>query len=98
MRILLIQPPLTILKTEPKKCHPPLGLVYFVGNFGVKEVSSEDDNLTLDKERAKAVFHGIIDRKLGIVWSVPKEFVYNFFHKLFKNPKTWTKTFKTEDA
>ena len=28
MKILLIQPPFTIFRTEPKKCHPPLGLAY----------------------------------------------------------------------
>jgi len=28
MRVLLIQPPFTILRTEAKKCHPPLGLAY----------------------------------------------------------------------
>ena len=28
MKVLLIQPPFTILKTEIKKCHPPLGIAY----------------------------------------------------------------------
>jgi hypothetical protein len=28
MRVLLIQPPFTIFRTESKKCHPPLGLAY----------------------------------------------------------------------
>lgn len=28
MKVLLIQPPFTIFKTESKKCHPPLGLAY----------------------------------------------------------------------
>ncbi len=28
MKVLLIQPPFTIFRTEPKKCHPPLGLAY----------------------------------------------------------------------
>ena len=28
MRVLLVQPPFTIFKTEPKRCHPPLGLAY----------------------------------------------------------------------
>lgn len=28
MKVLLIQPPFTIFKTETKKCHPPLGLAY----------------------------------------------------------------------
>lgn len=39
--------------------------------FGVKEIIFEDDNLTLNRERAKEIFKGIIDRRLGIVWSVP---------------------------
>lgn len=39
--------------------------------YGVKEILFEDDNLTLDKERAISIFRGIIDRKFDICWNVP---------------------------
>lgn len=44
---------------------------YLNSKFGVKEILFEDDNLTLDGERANRIFQGIIDRKLDILWSVP---------------------------
>ena len=31
MKVLLVQPPFTIFKTESRKCHPPLGLAYICG-------------------------------------------------------------------
>lgn len=44
MKILLIQPPFTILKTESKKCHPPLGLAYLAAalknNFKIEVLDS----------------------------------------------------------
>jgi len=46
-------------------------LEYLVNKFGIKEVLFEDDNLTFDKERAKKIFRGIIDKGLDIVWSTP---------------------------
>ncbi|MEW6614392.1 MAG: radical SAM protein [Thermodesulfobacteriota bacterium] len=46
-------------------------LEYIVSEFGVKEILFEDDNLTLDKERAKAIFKGIIDRDFDFTWSTP---------------------------
>jgi magnesium-protoporphyrin IX monomethyl ester (oxidative) cyclase len=46
-------------------------LEYIVSEFGVKEILFEDDNLTLDKERAKAIFKGIIDRNFDLTWSTP---------------------------
>lgn len=46
-------------------------LDYLVKKFNVKEVLFEDDNLTLNKERAKLIFQGIVDRKHDVIWSVP---------------------------
>jgi magnesium-protoporphyrin IX monomethyl ester (oxidative) cyclase len=46
-------------------------LDYLVHRFGIKEILFEDDNLTLDKERAEEIFRGIIHRNLDILWSVP---------------------------
>lgn len=46
-------------------------LEYIVSEFGVKEILFEDDNLTLDKERAKTIFKGIIDMNFDLTWSTP---------------------------
>lgn len=46
-------------------------LEYLVNKFGVKEIQFEDDNLTLDKERAKKIFRAMSDRHLDLSWSVP---------------------------
>ena len=46
-------------------------LEYLVNKFGIKEVLFEDDNLTFDKDRAKKIFQGIIDKRLNIAWSTP---------------------------
>lgn len=48
-----------------------LELDYLVNRFGVKEILFEDDNLTLDKERAKQIFREIINKKLDLTWSTP---------------------------
>lgn len=48
-----------------------LELDYLTKKFNVKEVLFEDDNLTLNKERAKQIFQGIVDRKFDVTWSVP---------------------------
>lgn len=42
-----------------------------VNKFGVKEIHFQDDNLTLKKERIKAICDDIIKRKLDIVWKCP---------------------------
>ncbi len=46
-------------------------LEYLAHEFRVREVLFEDDNLTLDRERAKKIFQGIIDKRLDISWSTP---------------------------
>jgi len=46
-------------------------ITHLIDKYGVKEILFEDDNLTLDKERAKRIFQGMIDRDLGLVWNVP---------------------------
>lgn len=58
MKILLVQPPFTILRTETKKCHPHLGLAYLAGSlkdsFEVKVLDAiaegYDRNEYLNKE------------------------------------------------
>lgn len=42
-----------------------------VKKYGIKEIQFTDDNLTFDKQRAKAIFQGLIDRKLNIHWNTP---------------------------
>ncbi|MCG2712137.1 MAG: B12-binding domain-containing radical SAM protein [Candidatus Omnitrophica bacterium] len=39
--------------------------------IGVKEIKFFDDNLTLDKQRAKKIFQGMIDRKFNFTWNTP---------------------------
>jgi anaerobic magnesium-protoporphyrin IX monomethyl ester cyclase len=42
-----------------------------VKDYKIREIQFCDDNLILDKERAKEIFQGIIDRKLNIFWNTP---------------------------
>jgi anaerobic magnesium-protoporphyrin IX monomethyl ester cyclase len=44
---------------------------YLVKTYGVKEIHFDDDNLVLNRKRAQKIFHGIINRNLDIVWTVP---------------------------
>ncbi len=39
--------------------------------YGVGEIKFEDDNLTFDKDRAKALFAGMIERGLNFHWNTP---------------------------
>ena len=39
--------------------------------YGVKELKFQDDNLTADKKRAKAIFHGMVERHLTMPWNTP---------------------------
>ncbi len=49
-------------------------LEYLVKEKGIREIHFEDDNLTFDRERAVAIFKGIIDRNLDIAW-IPTNFI-----------------------
>jgi len=42
-----------------------------VKDFGVKEIAFEDDNFIVDKKRVKDLCNEIINRKIGIKWTVP---------------------------
>jgi len=44
---------------------------HLVQKYGIEEIQFIDDNLTCDKKRARAIFEGIIERKLDISWSTP---------------------------
>ncbi len=39
--------------------------------YEIKHIQFEDDNLTFDKERAKKIFQGMIDKKLNLKWNTP---------------------------
>ena len=39
--------------------------------YAIGEVKFEDDNLTFDEQRAKALFRGMIDRRLNLHWNTP---------------------------
>ena len=42
-----------------------------IERWGVREIQFEDDNMTADRKRAKAIFQGIIDRGYRIKFSFP---------------------------
>ncbi|MBI3552419.1 MAG: cobalamin B12-binding domain-containing protein [Elusimicrobia bacterium] len=42
-----------------------------VEKYGIREILFEDDNLTLNKTHATAVFRGMIDRRYDLTWSTP---------------------------
>ncbi|MBN1868987.1 MAG: radical SAM protein [Candidatus Omnitrophica bacterium] len=44
---------------------------YLVKKYGIKEIQFEDDNLTVNRERAVKLFQGMIERNLGVCWSTP---------------------------
>ncbi len=44
---------------------------YMVKKHGVEEIQFIDDNLTLDKNRARKIFQGLIDRNINIHWNTP---------------------------
>jgi len=44
---------------------------YLKDKYGIKEVEFEDDNLTLDKKRAMALFDKMIEKRIDIAWSAP---------------------------
>jgi len=46
-------------------------LEFLVEQYGVREIHWEDDNLTYDKDRAMAIFNGMIERKLDLSWCTP---------------------------
>ena len=42
-----------------------------VDRYGTREIQFLDDNITLQPDRAKAIFQGMIDRNLRLEWSTP---------------------------
>jgi anaerobic magnesium-protoporphyrin IX monomethyl ester cyclase len=46
-------------------------LEVLVRDYAVREVHFEDDNLTYDRARAKAIFKGMIERRLDLSWAAP---------------------------
>ncbi len=46
-------------------------LDWLVERFGVKEIKFQDDNLTVDKNRAREIFQGMVDRPYYLHWNTP---------------------------
>jgi magnesium-protoporphyrin IX monomethyl ester (oxidative) cyclase len=46
-------------------------LDWLVERFGVREIKFQDDNLTIDRKRAKALFQGMIERPYYLHWNTP---------------------------
>lgn len=44
---------------------------YVAEKYGVRHISFEDDNFSLDLNRAKAILRGIIENRLKITWDTP---------------------------
>ncbi len=40
-------------------------------DYGVEELKFQDDNLTLPRKRAQAIFRGMVDRGLAMPWNTP---------------------------
>lgn len=48
-----------------------LEMEYLIKNYGIREIHFEDDNLTTNKERAKAIFNGIIKKGWDLTLNSP---------------------------
>lgn len=44
---------------------------HLIEKYGVRELQFVDDNLIFDRDRAAAIFQGMIDRGLGLKWCMP---------------------------
>lgn len=44
---------------------------HLIERYRVRELQFVDDNLIFDRERAAAIFQGMIDRRLGLEWCMP---------------------------
>ena len=57
------------------RAHSPAYVInhikYAAEEYGVKHISFEDDNFSLDLNRAKTILRGIIDNRLKITWDTP---------------------------
>lgn len=49
---------------------------YFIENYGIKSITFDDDNLIVNKERAKELFKMMIDKKYNLKWQAPGLAVY----------------------
>ena len=44
---------------------------YLIETYGIRELKFEDDNLTFDTDRARAIFEGMIERGYDLTWNTP---------------------------
>lgn len=44
---------------------------HLVGNYGVREIQFEDDNLTLNKPRMREICRRLIDQRVDLLWTTP---------------------------
>ncbi|GAH44257.1 unnamed protein product, partial [marine sediment metagenome] len=54
---------------------------HLINTYGIKEIHFEDDNLTSDKERAKAILNGIIEKKWDLTLNSPSGLSVNNLDK-----------------
>jgi len=57
------------------RAHSPARVLDEIGglieNYGIREIAFLDDNLTWDRERAAAIFDGIVERGYDLTWMTP---------------------------
>ncbi|MBN2407449.1 MAG: cobalamin-dependent protein [Elusimicrobia bacterium] len=44
---------------------------FLLKKYGIRELQFVDDNLTMNRERAKKIFSGMIERKFNLLWTTP---------------------------
>ncbi|MDD5178601.1 MAG: radical SAM protein, partial [Candidatus Nanoarchaeia archaeon] len=45
---------------------------FLIKEYNIEEIHFTDDNLTLDKQRARDIFNGMIERKFNVDWATPQ--------------------------
>jgi len=59
-------------------------LTYLKKEYGIKSIIFDDDNLFTDKQRARDIFQGMIDRNLAMPWSIIAVAVFKLDEELIK--------------
>jgi len=75
---------------------------WLVEKFGVKELKFQDDNLTINRERARKIFQGMVDRPYKLNWNTPNGIaVWTLDEELLnliKESGCWALTFAIESG
>lgn len=55
---------------------------YLIRNYGIKCIIFQDDNLIMNKERAKNLFRAMIEKKYNLKWNMPAISLFNLDEEL----------------